>query len=63
MTPKTLALGLTPGSITYTALGELPTATEKARCVAPAIAVTDETPERRSRVVLTYETPRLAGTS
>ena len=33
------ALGLTPGSITYTALGELPTATEKARRDAPAIAV------------------------
>ena len=33
------ALGLDPGHVSYTALGHLPTATEKARRDAPAIAV------------------------
>ncbi len=36
-------LGIDPGTTTYTPLGELPTATEKARRDAPAIAVTDLT--------------------
>ena len=36
-----VALGLDPGNITYTALGDLATATEKARRDAPAIAVCD----------------------
>ncbi len=35
------ALGLDPDRVTYTALGDLPTATEKARRDAPAIAVCD----------------------
>ena len=35
------ALGLDPDRVTYTALGDLPTATEKARRDAPAIAICD----------------------
>ena len=35
------ALGLDPDRITYTALGDLDAATEKARRDAPAIAVCD----------------------
>ena len=35
------ALGLDPNHVTYTALGDLDTATEKARRDAPAIAVCD----------------------
>lgn len=37
------ALGLDPARITYTPLGDLPTATAKARRDAPAIAVCDLT--------------------
>ena len=35
------AIGIDPGRITYTQLGALPTATEKARRDAPAVAVTE----------------------
>lgn len=38
-TDDALSLGLDPDRITYTALGDLSTATEKARRDAPAIAV------------------------
>jgi hypothetical protein len=35
------ALGLTPGSMHYTPLADLPTATDKARRDAPTLAVTE----------------------
>lgn len=41
--PDAAAIGLNLDSATYTPLGELPTATDKARRDAPAIAVTDVT--------------------
>ena len=41
--PDAAAIGLDLGHASYTPLGELPTATEKARRDAPAIAVTDIT--------------------